>query len=126
MINVNKSRSQNLHKILIVAAKDFKDSNAILCQLDQARDYYKCELAIIIGGNYFSDGVCRTWCQSNGIALVDIPIHWEKLGKTAGIIRSEWIFNLLNPETVLTFGEDGLTRSCTSMAILRNVQVCKL
>ncbi len=72
--------------LIVAGSRAWTRTDTIAAQLARLADAYD---GVMTGGcPSGADYIAKTWCQSNGVPLREVPADWGEHGRSAGPIRN--------------------------------------
>jgi len=110
-------------RVLVCGGREYKDAATLFNYLDELRQQTG-DVFIIQGGAKGADLLAKSWANSRGQPMAEVPANWYKFGKPAGHMRNAWML-LLEPDLVVAFpggtGTAGMVKMAKSKDILVRV-----
>lgn len=101
-------------RILVCGGRAFEDEDFLYNYLDDyfTRNNLWYKAILIQGGAIGADLMAARWALSREQACCQVNALWEKLGRSAGILRNGWMLRL-KPDVVIAFpGGRGTEHMC--------------
>ncbi len=109
-------------RVLVCGGRNYNDQGRIFRELDACDEVETIDL-IIEGGARGADGHGRAWALSKSLPCMTIHACWDRLGRSAGMIRNEWMIKYGQPDLVLAFPGGSGTEGMKKIALRHNVKV---
>lgn len=106
-------------KLAIIGSRTFNNYELLCKEIDELKVFYEIN-TIISGGAIGADTLGKSYAQEHNIPLIVYPADWKKYGKSAGMIRNQYIIN--DCDYVIAFW-DGVSRGTKDS--IRKTRKCK-
>jgi len=83
---------------LVCGGRDFRDKDLLFRTLDDL--HISC---IVQGGADGADRLAGEWAIAHKIPEIIVPAQWGGFGKSAGILRNQWMLKFTKVEHVVAF-----------------------
>ena len=103
-------------RILVCGGRDYTDEARLFAVLDESRQWFAEQFAIIVGGAKGADRFARFWAESRGVCCIVVNAQWTSYGMSAGPIRNRWMLNFCKPDLVIAFPGGNGTSDMVSIA----------
>lgn len=87
--------------VLACGGRDYDDQPSVYKALDAIHKDHPIT-KLIHGAARGADGLAAQWAADRDVATIAVPANWERLGKSAGMVRNQQMLDL-GPDLVVSF-----------------------
>ncbi len=99
-------------RVLVCGGRDFANWPSLMRHLDPLLIKFP-DIFVISGAARGADKIAVEWAILNNVPFKEYPAHWDRYGKSAGVIRNKEMLVRGKPDLVVAFpGGRGTDNMC--------------
>lgn len=82
-----RMRDEKIVRLIVAGSRSIVDSNFVFEKLDRLVSATRVS-EVVSGQARGVDRIGESWAKARGIHVVEFPAHWDRFGKSAGMVRN--------------------------------------